>query len=313
MGPFEAGDRSTTVAVQDVHVRYQVPTTDRRERPAVPGLLRPLARAVGREPSVVVRAVAGITLVARAGESIGLIGLNGSGKSTLLRTIAGLERPTRGTVYASSTPVLLGVNAALLPELSGMQNVRLGCLAMGMTPDQVEAALPDVVALADIGRSIHLPMRTYSSGMGARLRFAIAIAARPHILLIDEALATGDAAFRERSEQRVKEVRQAAGTVFLVSHAAKTVEEECSRAIWLHLGRLVMDGPAEEVARRYRWWSWNLAQGEREKADGLLREAFRLGEDTRLELVGGARNQPAPPRHARHRRSRPLGARPGGT
>lgn len=291
-----------TVAVCDVHVRYQVHTADVAARTVLPRPLRRLARAVGREPAVVVRALRGVSLVARAGESIGIVGLNGSGKSTLLRTIAGLERPSRGRVLASSTPVLLGVNAALLPELSGLQNVRLGCLAMGLTPEQTEAAVPDIVGLADIGGSVHLPMKTYSSGMGARLRFAIAVAARPHILLIDEALATGDAAFKDRSKRRIDKVRAAAGTVFLVSHAAQTVEEECTRALWLHHGRTVMDGPAVDVARRYRWWSWNLAKGEKATADGLLQDAFSSGKDTQVSLVGN-RVVEAAPRHQRGRRS----------
>ena len=208
-------------------------------------------------------------------------------------------------MFATSTPTLLGVNAALLPELSGMQNVVLGCLAVGMTPEQTHAALPDIVELADIGDSVHLPMKSYSSGMAARLRFAIAVAAKPHILLIDEALATGDAAFRERSEERIKQVRQAAGTIFLVSHAAKTVEEECTRALWLHHGRTVMDGPAFDVAQRYRWWSWNLAKGKTELAAGLLAEAFRMGHDTQVRVVDPV-SAGAGPRHARARRSRPV-------
>ncbi|NMR20525.1 ABC transporter ATP-binding protein [Cellulomonas fimi] len=296
--PFwERHDDPVTVAVSDVHVRYRVASTD-RSRKATSRPARIANRLLGREPVEIVRALAGISLVARAGESVGLVGLNGSGKSTLLRIIAGLETPMRGEVLASSTPVLLGVNAALLPELSGAQNVHLGCLAMGMSPAEARAALPEIVALADIGRAIHLPMKTYSSGMGARLRFAIAVAADPHILLIDEALATGDAAFRERSEQKMDELRSHAGTVFLVSHAAKTVEEECTRALWLHKGRLVLDGPAFEVAQKYRWWAWNLAKGETDKAAGLLEDAFRSGHDTQVHFPDPLPVK-GPPRHAR--------------
>ncbi len=288
-----------TVAVSDVHVRYRVASTETPARHARSRGARAVDRALGRRPSVMVRALSGISLVARPGESIGLVGLNGSGKSTLLRVIAGLEKPLRGDVLASSTPVLLGVNAALLPELSGAQNVRLGCLAMGMTPEETAAAFAGIVELADIGPSIHLPMKTYSSGMGARLRFAIGVAANPHILLIDEALATGDAAFRDRSEEQMKRLREAAGTVFLVSHAAKTVEEECTRAIWLHRGRMVLDGPAFDVAQRYRWWAWNLAKGQTDKAAGLLEDAFRAGEDTAVRFVEPPSAAYGPPRHAR--------------
>jgi teichoic acid transport system ATP-binding protein len=287
-----------TVAAADIHVRYKVPSTERAARAAVRAPARVANQLLGRAPQVLVRALSGVSFVARSGESIGIIGTNGSGKSTLLRVIAGLETPTRGTVLAESNPVLLGVNAALIPDLPGEQNVRIGLLAMGKSPEEADRLLPEVIDLAGIGKSIYLPMKTYSSGMGSRLRFAIAAAANPQILLIDEALATGDAAFKERSEQRMAELRANAGTVFLVSHAAQTVEEMCTRAIWLDKGRVVLDGPAYDTAQKYRWWAWNIAKGELEKADGLLKDAMRENQRTDVELID-ADASTAPPRHAR--------------
>ena len=286
------------VVVDDVHVRYRTPSSAAGLRDRAPRWRRALARAAGFEPTEQVRALAGVSLVARAGEAVGVVGLNGSGKSTLLRVVAGLEVPHRGRVRAASRPVLLGVNAALVPELSGRENVRLGCLAMGMTPEAAAAAYPEVLEVAGIGPSIHRPMRTYSSGTAARLKFAIAAAADPRILLVDEALATGDAAFRERSEARMERLRRSAGCVFLVSHAAQTVEETCTRAVWLHRGRVVLDGPARDVARRYRWWAWNLARGEAGTAERLLREAVAAGADTRV-VLSPADAAHATPRHAR--------------
>lgn len=260
-----------TVIVRRLSVHYRVSSTEvvrgpvsRRQR---------LARRLGWSRTVTVRAVNDVSFVARAGESIGVVGHNGSGKSTLLRLMAGLETPTAGEVLATSTPAFLGVNAALMPELSGLENVRLGLLAMGRSPREVREAMPDVLDLAGIGPAVHRPMKTYSSGMGARLRFAIAASARPEILLIDEALATGDVASKERGEARMAEIRREAGTVFLVSHAAQTIEEMCTRAIWLHQGEMVLDGPAYETARAYRWWAWNVAKGELDKADSLLEAA----------------------------------------
>jgi teichoic acid transport system ATP-binding protein len=273
-----------TVAVQGVKMSYRTPTTDaRRGRRA--RVRRALLNVLGQEPKITVRALSDISFVAHSGEQIGLVGTNGSGKSTLLRIIAGLERPTSGQVLAESTPLLIGVNAALVPDLPGEENVRLGCLAMGLSPAETEKAIPDVIELAGLGRSIYLPMRTYSSGMAARLRFAIATAARPHILLIDEALATGDAAFKERSEARMNQLREDAGTVFLVSHAAQTIEETCTRAIWLNKGRLVLDGDAEDVALRYRKWAWAVAKDNPGEARKVIEDAFAERRETHVRIA----------------------------
>ncbi|WP_246246551.1 ABC transporter ATP-binding protein [Isoptericola sediminis] len=295
-----------TVAVQDVHVRYRVPSTDAAERRRGANFVKRVGRTVfGNDPKVLVRALSGISFVAKSGEQIGLVGQNGSGKSTLLRIIAGLENPAKGRVLAESTPVLIGVNAALVPELSGEQNIRLGCLAMGLTPEQAEEAVPDVTQLAGLGKSIYLPMKTYSSGMGARLRFAIATAANPHILLIDEALATGDAAFRERSEARMQRLRQGAGTVFLVSHAAQTIEETCTRAIWLNHGRLVLDGPAQDVALRYRKWAWAVAKEKPEEAKQIIETAFSEREQTYVQVEESVQPRLYTPRHVRSSKTAP--------
>lgn len=291
-----------TVAVDNVHMHYKVRAS--QASPQSPAKTR-LARAVtGRRAAVVVRALGGVSLAASRGESVGIIGANGSGKSTLLRAIAGLETPSRGQVLSASTPVLLGVNAALLPELSGAENAILGCLAMGLSPSRAREVLPDILDLAGIGASIDLPMKTYSSGMGSRLRFAIAAAAHPQILLIDEALGTGDASFSARSQSTMDELRREAGTVFLVSHAAQTIEEMCSRAVWLHKGKVVLDGPAEETARRYRLWAWSIAQGDLDKASGLFREAIEDGRDDGVTFATRD-SRGNPPRHVRRK---PAGA-----
>src|SRR5690606_26139569 len=199
-----------------------------------------------------VHAVRGVSFTVRHGESVGIVGINGSGKSTMLRAIAGLIPPRSGSVHVSGEPSLLGVNAALMPQLSGERNIMIGGLALGLTPRQVEEKFDEVVEFAGIGDFVYLPMKTYSSGMGARLRFAISSAASPDILMIDEALATGDAAFKERSKARIEEVRARAGTIFLVSHSISTIEAMCTRVLWVHEGKLVMDGPTHEVAERYK-------------------------------------------------------------
>jgi teichoic acid transport system ATP-binding protein len=145
----------------------------------------------------------------------------------------------------------LGVNAALMNDLTGERNVVLGCLAMGMSPADIEELYDDIVDFSGIGDFIDLPMATYSSGMQARLRFAIASAKAHDILLVDEALATGDAEFRVKSEQKIKDLRDQAGTVFLVSHSLEVVLDTCNRAIWLDKGAMIMDGDAKEVVDAY--------------------------------------------------------------
>lgn len=266
-----------TVVAHNVRVRYKVMRTDRAPRKNVIDKLR-------RKQMVSVAALRGVSFTARSGEFIGVIGRNGSGKSTLLRVLAGLEPPNSGTVMTSASPMLLGVNAALIPDLTGAENVKLGALAMGLSPQQAEDIFEEVVELSAIGDAIDLPMRTYSSGMGSRLKFAISLAANPSILMIDEALATGDATFAERSKQAMDSMLEKAGTVFLVNHAAQTIENMCSRAIWMERGQVVLDGDAVEVARRYRWFAHNLAQGDEEKAKSLLRDAMDEGLEQRRQV-----------------------------
>ncbi|MGP4917152.1 ABC transporter ATP-binding protein [Brachybacterium tyrofermentans] len=266
-----------TVVAHNVRVRYKVMRTDRAPRKNVIDKLR-------RKQMVSVAALRGVSFTARSGEFIGVIGRNGSGKSTLLRVLAGLEPPSSGTVMTSASPMLLGVNAALIPDLTGAENVKLGALAMGLSPQQADDIFEEVVELSAIGDAIDLPMRTYSSGMGSRLKFAISLAANPSILMIDEALATGDATFAERSKQAMDAMLEKAGTVFLVNHAAQTIENMCSRAIWMERGQVVLDGDAVEVARRYRWFAHNLAEGDEEKAKSLLRDAMDEGLEQRREM-----------------------------
>jgi len=195
-----------------------------------------------------------VTFTAYRGEAIGIIGSNGSGKSTLLKAIAGLLPPDGGKVYTDGQPSLLGVNAALMNDLTGAINVILGGLAMGMSREEVRDRYKGIVDFSGInekGDFITLPMRTYSSGMAARLRFSIAAAKNHDVLMIDEALATGDRSFQKRSEERIRELRQEAGTVFLVSHNNKSIRDTCDRVVWLEKGELLMDGPTEDVITAY--------------------------------------------------------------
>ncbi|MGP5090695.1 ABC transporter ATP-binding protein [Brachybacterium tyrofermentans] len=264
-----------TVVAHRLRMRYKTERTNRNPRKGL------LAKVVKRKEMVSVSALRGVDLQVRSGEFVGIIGRNGSGKSTLLRVLAGVEPPTSGVVMTSARPQLLGVGAALIPELTGADNIKLGFLAMGLSAEEAEEKFPAAAELSALGETIDLPMRTYSSGMGARLKFAISVMAEPKILMIDEALSTGDATFSERSAKKMDDMLADAGTVFMVNHAAQTIENMCSRAIWMERGRVVLDGDAVDVARKYRWFAHNLAQGDEEKAAGLLREAILEGESVR--------------------------------
>jgi teichoic acid transport system ATP-binding protein len=242
-------ERETTVVVDDVHLTYRVVGGARRG--GAPAALRRILLREETPGQRSVNAVRGVTFTAYRGEAIGLIGPNGSGKSTLLRAVAGLMAPSSGAVWTRGQASLLGVSAAMMGAMSGEQNIVLGCLAMGMTPEEISQSYESICEFAGIGEFVHLPMNTYSSGMGARLRFAIAAARVPDILLIDEALATGDAQFRRRSEQRILELREEAGTVFLVSHGLEIIRKTCTRAIWLEKGRIILDGDADSVVDAY--------------------------------------------------------------
>jgi teichoic acid transport system ATP-binding protein len=198
------------VVVDDLHVVYRVYGAGGDRGTAATALLRMIGRKT-RGSIREVHAIRGISFIAYRGDAVGIIGRNGSGKSTLLRAIAGLLPPETGNVYTTGEASLLGVNAALLDDLTGERNVILGCLAMGMSKQEAKDKYQSVVDFSGVGDFIDLPMKTYSSGMGSRLRFAIAASKSHDVLLVDEALATGDAEFRVKSHARIEELRAGRG------------------------------------------------------------------------------------------------------
>lgn len=218
-----------------------------------------------------VEALKPLSLVVNTGESVGVIGTNGSGKSTLMKVLTGHLPPTSGAVYATSTPIMLGVNAALVKQISGHDNITLGCLAMGMTRQQVEQKREAVIELSGLTeQALQLPMKAYSSGMASRLQFAIATSMDPEILIIDEALNTGDAQFRERTGARIDELRSQAGCVFLVSHSLPTIREMTNRCIWIQQGELIMDGDPTEVTKIYTGYTKRMAAKKYKSATEYL-------------------------------------------
>lgn len=245
-GASETDPRRLTILARDLHVIYRV-YEDRRTS------FRELIANRLRRPSYrEVHAVRGVDLAAHRGESIGLIGPNGSGKSTLMQALAGLLPATSGDVHAVSQPSLLGVSAALQKDVSGRRNILLGGLALGRSREEIEASMGEIIEFTELGDAIDLPIRTYSSGMRARLHFAIATSVRPEILMVDEALSVGDEEFKAKSRERIQGLLDQAGTVFIVSHSMGTIADMCTRAIWFEDGQIELDGAPDDVIDAYR-------------------------------------------------------------
>lgn len=233
------------IVVEELDVRYEVYQEQRLS------LKELTTRGFRKRQSTEVHAVRSVSFEIAVGEAVGIVGSNGSGKSTLLRALAGLQTPSAGRVLVRSQPRLLGVRAALQPQLSGYRNIVLGSLAMGIPMTEIDSLIDDVIDFAELSDAIDRPLRTYSSGMRARLAFGIATLLSPEIMLIDEALAVGDRRFRNKSLRRIRDIRAQAGTVVMVTHNVSEIRRTCSRAIWLENGALVMDGAADEVLEAY--------------------------------------------------------------
>jgi ABC-2 type transport system ATP-binding protein len=230
------------IEVEDLGVQYDL----RFNRKTT--LRQSFANVVSRRPPPRFWALREVNISLVRGESLGVIGPNGAGKSTLLQVLAGIMRPTEGRVdVRGSISGLLGLGAAFDNELSGIENILLGGAFLGVEDAIIRELLPSIVEFADIGQFIDAPIKTYSAGMRARLGFALATSINPDILLLDEVLATGDAAFREKSKARVIELVKSAKAVVLVTHDMDWVVEYCNRAILLEKGHLIKEGSPDEV------------------------------------------------------------------
>ncbi len=197
-----------------------------------------------------------VTMNVKKGEFHGLIGLNGSGKSTLLKVISGVFKPTRGhvTVHGTIAP-LIELGAGFDPDLTARENVYLNGTVLGLTPKYITERFDEIVEFSELQNFLDVPLKNYSSGMVARLGFAIATLTKPDVLIADEILAVGDFKFQEKCENRMHELLSGGTTVLLVSHTIGQVERMCSRVTWLEKGRVRMEGSADEVCKAYRFFS----------------------------------------------------------
>ena len=228
------GSDDPRIRVDDVSVTYRT-SLERR-----PTLKTTLAR-FGRRQRVIkeVQALKGVSFAVAHGKVMGIVGANGAGKSTLMRTVAGILPPTSGRVEVHGrVSTLLALGVGFNRRLTGRENVVLGGLAAGLSRGELAEKYDEIVAWAELDDFMDMPMRTYSSGMYGRLAFSVAVHMHPDILIIDEALSVGDAHFRRKSLDKMRELCGEDRTVMLVSHALGTIEELCDETIWLHKGRL---------------------------------------------------------------------------
>ncbi len=234
------------IEVREVAKQFRIPSVRRETvREHVLDLFRP-------RPAETLRVLDSVTFSIARGEAVGLMGRNGSGKSTLLKIIAGIYPPDAGEVVARApiTPILeLGVGWN--PDLDAIDNIYLLGGVMGMTLGELKRATAEILAFAGLERFAHLELRHYSSGMAARLAYAVAFRAVREVLVLDEIFAVGDAEFRERCQARYHALRAAGHTLLLVSHEPRTIATFCDRALLLEGGRIVMDDEAGRVAEAY--------------------------------------------------------------
>lgn len=203
--------------------------------------------------TMIVTALDDVSVEIARGEKIGLMGLNGAGKTTMLKVMAGILPPTRGTVESrGKISTLFAESLGLKPEATGVENILLSGVSLGLTHGRVRKMVPEIVEFTELGDYIYMPMRTYSTGMRARLGFAVATSINPDILLIDEIIGAGDLRFQVKAKERLDGFMGSANTLVLASQSEEVLREFCDRAILLERGRVRMTGGVDEVLEEYK-------------------------------------------------------------
>lgn len=197
-------------------------------------------------------AIKNISFSVRKGEVVGIIGRNGSGKSTVLKILASIVTPTSGTYQTKGkVAALLELSGGFNKDLSGIENIKFLGALQGYSKEEMEIRMKDIFDFAEIDEYIYQPVKTYSSGMYMRLAFSLSVNVDPDVLIVDEVLAVGDIRFRKKCQARIKEFKDEGKTIVICTHDLNTVEDFCSRAIWMHKGTLMLDGEPKEVVEKY--------------------------------------------------------------
>jgi lipopolysaccharide transport system ATP-binding protein len=208
---------------------------------------------LGRDYAETFWALRGVTLSMAKGGSLGIVGDNGAGKTTLLKLLAGASMPTEGSLQRTGRlSAILSLGAGFHPDLSGTENIRIGCAVMGLSPAQTDEVLPRIIDFSELGSFIDRPVKTYSSGMYLRLGFSVATVSGPDLLIVDEHLSVGDQHFRHKCMRRIMELRESGCSLVFCSHDLHSIGEVCERTLWMRDGRPAMLGPTEDVLKVYQ-------------------------------------------------------------
>ena len=239
----EDNNKKTAITVKDLHITYR-------------GLKKTSIRASWKNFGGKVElfhALKGVSFEVEEGKILGIIGKNGAGKSTMLRAIAGIFSPDKGSIDLHGRSIsLLSIGVGFNKKLTGKENIYLSGMLLGFSEEEIAKKEKEIIKFADIGDFINKPVKTYSSGMYSKLAFAITAILETDITLIDEVLSVGDAKFKEKSYNKMKElISDEKRTVIIVSHSLGTIKELCDEVLWLNSGEVMMKGPAEEVLPKY--------------------------------------------------------------
>ncbi len=243
-------EKEIAITVKDLHVTYR-------------GLKKTSIRASWTKLNKRIElyhALKGVSFEVEKGKILGIIGKNGAGKSTMLRSIAGIFSPDKGSINLHGNTIsLLSIGVGFNKKLTGYENIYLSGMLLGFSEDEIKAKEQDIIDFADIGEFIYKPVKTYSSGMYSKLAFAITAILETDIMLIDEVLSVGDAKFKEKSYNKMKElISDENRTVLIVSHSLETIRNLCNEVLWLNEGELMAIGPADEILPKYQEYMDNL-------------------------------------------------------